>query len=110
MRQLLCRESCGQGRGRESPTEYFGYADGRVNGQESGGLPLPALGGAGKTKLCFRGRMMGTEEGEEEVTSGGGQMLQGLMGHLGSHEKVFVCLIFLSWFVFVFDIYVPFIF
>ena len=54
--------------------------------------------------------MMGTEEGEEEVTSGGGQMLQGLMGHLGSHEKVFVCLIFLSWFVFVFDIYVPFIF
>ena len=50
------------------------------------------------------------EEGEEEVTSGGGQMLQGLMGHLGSHEKVFVCLIFLSWFVFVFDIYVPFIF
>lgn len=65
-----------------------------MNGQESGGLPLPALGGTGNIELCFAGRMMGTEEGEAEMTSDGGQMLQGLMDHLGSHEMVLLLVVF----------------
>lgn len=88
VRQLFCRGSRGQGRGRESPTlSTLGYTGRRENGQESGRLLLLALEGVGKTELCFGERVIGTEEGEEEMMSGGGQMLQGLM----SHEMVYLC-------------------
>lgn len=76
----------GQGQGKPH-FKYLGYAGRRENGQESGRLLLLALGGVGKTELCFGERVIGTEEGEEEMISGGGQMLQGLM----SHEMVCLC-------------------